>query len=60
MLVLGRKLHETIVIGDDIRVTVLGINGGAVRLGIDAPRDVSVHRESVYDKIKREEAEDGL
>ncbi len=59
MLILSRKLGETIVIGDDIRVTVLGIKHGVVRIGIAAPKDVPVHRQSVYDKIK-EESKDGL
>jgi carbon storage regulator len=54
MLVLTRKLGESIIIGDDIVITTLGIQGGQVRLGIEAPRDVSIHREEVYEKIQRE------
>lgn len=51
MLVLARKLNESIVIGEDIVVTVVQIRGDKVRLGIDAPREVSVHRREVYDAI---------
>jgi len=51
MLVLSRKLDESIIIADDIRVVVLGINGKQVRLGIDAPNEVSVHRSEVYEQI---------
>ena len=56
MLVLSRRLGETLCIGDDIKVTVLGANGSQVRLGIAAPKKVTVHREEVYKRIK---AEDG-
>lgn len=52
MLVLSRRLGETIVIGDDIRLTVLSVSGGQVRLGIAAPKEVSVHREEIYERIK--------
>lgn len=52
MLVLSRRLGETIVIGDDVRVTVLSISGGQVRLGIAAPKEVSVHREEVHQRIQ--------
>ncbi len=54
MLVLSRQRDETIMIGDDIEVTVVDIRGDKVRLGITAPREVSVHRKEVYDAIKRE------
>jgi len=57
MLVLTRKKNEVIVIGDDIHITVIEIRGDKVRLGIDAPRDVTVHRAEVYEAIKREQAE---
>ena len=57
MLVLSRKKDEKIVIGDDISIMVVEIRGDKVRLGIDAPRDVSVHRREVYDAIKRKESE---
>lgn len=52
MLILTRRIAETINIGDDITVTVLGIKGNQVRLGVEAPRDVPVHREEIYEKIK--------
>ena len=51
MLILTRRIGETLKVGDDVSVTVLGIKGSQVRLGINAPKDVSVHREEVYDKI---------
>jgi len=54
MLVLSRKRDETIVIGDEIRIVVVEVRGDKVRLGIDAPRDISVHRQEVYDAIRRE------
>jgi len=54
MLVLSRKKDEKIFIGDNIRITVIEIRGDKVRLGIDAPRDITVHREEVYEAIKRE------
>ncbi len=54
MLVLARKVDESIVIGDDIEVRVLMVRGDQVRLGISAPRAVSVHRAEVFDRIQRE------
>ena len=57
MLVLSRKKDEKIVIGDNISIMIVEIRGDKVRLGIDAPRDVSVHRREVYDAIKRKESE---
>ncbi|MBF0369504.1 MAG: carbon storage regulator CsrA [Magnetococcales bacterium] len=54
MLILTRRIGESLNIGDDIKITLLGIKGNQVRIGIDAPRDVQVHREEIYDKIKRE------
>lgn len=54
MLVLSRQRDETIMIGDDIEVTVVDIRGDKVRLGITAPKEVSVHRKEVYEAIKRE------
>lgn len=60
MLVLSRHVNESIVIGDDIRITIAAIRGGKIRLGIEAPQGVSVHRQEVYDAIKREiEKKDG-
>lgn len=58
MLVLSRKKDEKIMIGDSITLMVIEIRGDKVRLGIEAPRDVAVHREEVYDAIKRDGARD--
>lgn len=57
MLILTRKFGETLMIGDDIQITILGMSGNTVRVGIDAPRDIDVHREEIYHKIKKEERE---
>ena len=57
MLVLTRKKDESIIIGDEIAVMVLGIEGDQVRLGITAPRDIAVHRREIYELIKRENVE---
>jgi carbon storage regulator len=54
MLILTRRVGETLVIGDDVQVTVLGVKGNQVRLGINAPKDVSVHREEIYERIQQE------
>ena len=54
MLVLSRQRDESVVIGDDIKVTVVDIRGDKVRLGFDVPKDISVHRKEVYDAIRRE------
>ncbi|HVY24185.1 MAG TPA: carbon storage regulator CsrA [Steroidobacteraceae bacterium] len=55
MLILTRRVGETVMIGDDIAVTVLGVKGNQVRVGVNAPKEVSVHREEIYERIKREE-----
>lgn len=56
MLILTRRVGETITIGADVRVTVLGVKGNQVRIGVAAPATTKVHREEIYDKIAREEA----
>jgi carbon storage regulator len=55
MLILTRKLGESIRIGDDITLTVLSVKGNQIRLGVDAPRDVEVHRQEIYDRILDEQ-----
>ncbi|MBK1640927.1 carbon storage regulator CsrA [Chromatium okenii] len=59
MLILTRRVGETLMIGDEVTVTVLGVKGNQVRIGVNAPREVSVHREEIYERIKREQADGG-
>lgn len=57
MLVLTRKAGEGIIIGDDIKITIVELKGGGVRVGIDAPREMKVHRQEVFERIKQENKE---
>ena len=57
MLILTRRVGESVIIGDNITLTVLGVRGHQVRLGVDAPKDVSVHREEIYQRIQKEKQE---
>ena len=54
MLILTRRVGESLIIGDDVVVNVLGVKGNQVRIGVDAPTDVTVHREEIYDRIQAE------
>lgn len=54
MLILTRRVGETLMIGDDVTVTVLGVKGNQVRIGVNAPKHVAVHREEIYQRIKQE------
>ncbi|GAA0239364.1 carbon storage regulator CsrA [Marinomonas primoryensis] len=55
MLILTRRVGETLMVGDEVSVTVLGVKGNQVRIGINAPKDVSVHREEIYLRIQQEQ-----
>ena len=59
MLILTRRVGETVMIGNEVTVTVLGVKGNQVRIGVNAPKDVAVHREEIYERIRREEDTDG-
>lgn len=58
MLILTRRVGETVMIGNEVTVTVLGVKGNQVRIGVNAPKDVAVHREEIYERIKREQDQD--
>jgi len=57
MLILTRRVGETVVIGDDVTVTVLGVKGNQVRLGVNAPKEVAVHRQEIFERIQKEQEE---
>ncbi|MFW0084504.1 MAG: carbon storage regulator CsrA [Coxiella endosymbiont of Haemaphysalis japonica] len=57
MLILTRRISESVIIGDSVKVTVLGVKGNQIRIGIEAPKDVSIHREEIYERIQKEKLE---
>ena len=60
MLILTRRVSETLMIGDDVTITVLGVKGNQVRIGVNAPKEVAVHREEIYQRIQNEKTGDDI
>ena len=60
MLILTRRVGETLMIGDDVTITVLGVKGNQVRIGVNAPKEVAVHREEIYQRIQNEKSGDDI
>jgi len=58
MLILTRRVGETLMVGEDITITILGVKGNQVRVGINAPRDIAVHREEIYNKIQQKDSDE--
>ena len=58
MLILTRRVGESLIIGDDIVINILGIKGNQIRIGVNAPKEISVHREEIYNRIQAEKADD--
>lgn len=59
MLILTRRVGETLMVGDNVAITVLGVKGNQVRIGVNAPKDVAVHREEIFQRIQREKGQGG-
>lgn len=60
MLILTRRVGETLMVGDDVTVTVLGVKGNQVRIGVNAPKEIAVHREEIYQRIQKEKENSNL
>ena len=59
MLILTRRVGESVMVGTEVTVTVLGVKGNQVRLGVNAPKEVAIHREEIYERVQKEKAEEG-